>query len=45
VVQNVIYADQRGETLADGTRPDAVTESVRRLNDATGIRRAPSSAR
>ncbi|MGM9482109.1 TIGR02594 family protein [Roseateles sp. NT4] len=37
----VVGGNQRGEVLADGTRPDAVTESVRRLSDAIGVRRAP----
>jgi uncharacterized protein (TIGR02594 family) len=37
----VVGGNQRGETLADGSRPDAVTESVRRLSDAIGVRRAP----
>ncbi|MDT7838666.1 LysM peptidoglycan-binding domain-containing protein [Aquabacterium sp. OR-4] len=37
----VVGGNQRGELQADGTRPDAVTESVRRLDDALGVRRAP----
>jgi len=37
----VVGGNQRGEVLADGSRPDAVTESVRRLSDAIGVRRAP----
>lgn len=37
----VVGGNQRGERLADGSRPDAVTESVRSLSEAIGVRRAP----
>ncbi|RTL36334.1 MAG: TIGR02594 family protein [Burkholderiales bacterium] len=37
----VVGGNQRGEVLADGSRPDAVTERVRLLSDAIGVRRAP----
>lgn len=37
----VVGGNQRGEVLADGSQPDAVTERVRLLSDAIGVRRAP----